>query len=244
MPGKGFYLYVIFIIVFLLMHFTGIIAGDLPYIYNAIITFSVTFLSLLVLDKLYSGRSFKQVISDLGFRSTHFQNIVPGILIFFFLLFTYPLLALLLDAELVLHEEWLMNLVGVCLTGGLAEEIFFRGFLFRHLREKMTFSRAALISMTLFTIAHLMMFVYMPWPVALLSTILAITMSIPLGYLFERGNNSVWSPAIVHATARTIGLVITTTEHKFMNMSLYWLVTCMIVPWLVLLIYKNFRMIL
>lgn len=234
-----FRLYFLFTAVFLIMHGTGVVAGQLPYIYNALISFSVVLLALLVSEKWYSGKTYKKTIEDLGFHRTRFSGIVPGIIISVALLFLYPLFGYILNTKIALHDSWLPNLAGICLTGGLMEEMFFRGFLFRHLRESMTFRKAVLVSAMLFTAAHLLLFTYMDWAIALSSTLLAVFMSVPLAWLFERGGNTVWSPAILHATIRTIGLVVTTSETHFMPLALLWMLGGMVVPYLVLLCYRD-----
>lgn len=236
-----FYLYLLFVAVFLLMHGAGLAAGQLPYICNALISFSVVLLALLFAEKWYSGNPFTKIMDDLGFRRAHFTRIVPGIIISTALLLLYPVLGYLLHTEMVLHDSWLPNLIGICLTGGLMEEMFFRGFLFRHLRESMHFRKAVLVSAILFTAAHLLLFTYMDWAIALSSTLLAVFMSVPLAWLFERGGNTVWSPALLHATIRTIGLVVTTSEAHFMPLALLWMLGGMVVPYLVLLFYSDFR---
>ena len=49
-----------------------------------------------------------------------------------------------------------------------------------------------------FVAVHLMLFFSMPWPIALVSTILAVIISFPLAYLFELGGATIWAPAILH----------------------------------------------
>jgi membrane protease YdiL (CAAX protease family) len=201
----------------------------------------VVLLSLLTFEKWYTGDTFKQILRNLGFGKTLLTRLVPGIIICVVLILLYPLLGFLLHAELSLHADWLLNLAGLCLTGGLAEELFFRGFLFRHLREKMTFKKAVFVSMLLFTIAHLLLFTYMEWPIALSATVLAVSIAVPLAYLFENADNTVWAPALVHTTVRTVGLVITTSEEHMIPLALAWMAACMIVPYVVLLFFKDFR---
>lgn len=234
-------LYFIFVIVFLAMHLTGSVMAEMRYICNALVTFSVVAISLILLDKWHSGNSMPKCMRNLGLHSASLISLLPGIYISLALLLSYPLLSLLLGAELRLHEDWLLNLAGLCLTAGLAEEMLFRGFLFRHLREQMTYKKAALVSLLIFSAAHLVMFTYMEWSIAFTSTLLAVFMSVPLAYLFEHGDNTVWAPAMVHTTVRTIGLVVTTSEEPFMPLALTWMAACMLVPYLVLLFYKDFR---
>ena len=244
MPRPPSHLYLLFTAVFLLMHGTGVVAGQLPYIYNALISFSVVLLALVIAEKWYSGKPYTKIIENLGFHSNRFAGIVPGIIISVALLFLYPVFGHILNTRIALHESWLPNLIGICLTGGLMEEMFFRGFLFRHLRERMNFRKAVFVSAILFTAAHLLLFTYMDWAIALSSTLLAVFMSVPLAWLFERAGNTVWSPAMLHATIRTIGLVVTTSEENFMPLALLWMLGGMVVPYLVLLFYSDFRNIL
>lgn len=241
MLRSPFQLYAGFIAVFLVMHGAGVLAGQLPYIFNALITFSAVLFALLVFEKAYTGKSYGKIIEDLGFQKARFADIVPGIVISTALLLLYPVFGYLLNTKITLHEDWLPNLAGICLTGGLMEEMFFRGFLFRHLRESMSFKKAVWVSALLFSAAHLLLFTYMDWPIALSSTLLAVFMSVPLAWLFEWGGNAVWSPAILHATIRTIGLVVGTSESKFMSLALMWMLGGMVVPYLVLLFYVGFR---
>lgn len=216
-------------------------AEKLPYIINALITFPVVLVSLLMFDKWYSGVSYNQVLSNLGLHKASFKKTFPGILISVFLLTLYPVFYFIFGFKIYLNISWLLNLAGLFLTGGLAEEMFFRGFLFRHLRDSMNFKKAALTSMVLFAAAHLVMFTYMNWSVALFSTVLAVAISVPMSYLFEKADNTVWSPAIVHTTIRTIGLVVSAPEINFMQMSLLWMTGCMIIPIFVVFCYKDFR---
>lgn len=104
----------------------------------------------------------------------------------------------------------------------------------------MSFKKASLTSMLLFAAVHLMMFTYMDWSVALFSTLLAVAISIPMSFLFESAENTVWSPAIVHTTVRTIGLVVTASEENFMQMTLIWMTGCMLIPVIVIMFYKDF----
>jgi membrane protease YdiL (CAAX protease family) len=234
-------LYSIFATAFLVMHFTGAMAAGLPYILNALITSVIVFGALLLLLKRNSKSSLNKIISETGLKKSSLKSISPGIIISIVLVLAYPLLSLLLNAKIMLAKNWLLNLAGLFLTGGLTEEMLFRGYLFGSLRRKISFRKAVLISAICFTLAHLVMFTYMDWPVALLSTLLAVATSVPLAFLFEKGNNTVWSPAIVHTAIRAIGLVVTVDEKYFMQFSMMWIAACMILPYIVLMFYEEFR---
>lgn len=241
MQNSKLNLYMIFIATFLVMHFTGVVVSDLPYLLNGLITSGTVLVVLLVLLLSTSEYSFKDTVRSIGIHGTNLKGIFPGIIISTVLLLTYPLIGHLFNAEVSLVQNWPLNLVGLLLTGGLTEEVLFRGYFFGSLRRKMSFRKAVVISAVFFTLAHLLLFAYMDWPVALLSTLLAIASSVPLAFLFEFGNGTVWSPALVHTSIRTVGLVVTTNEHHFGQFSLLWIIASIVVPYIVLLFYKDFR---
>ena len=234
-------LYLVFILAFLVMHFTGLLVKDLPYISNAVIVFALVLSTVLLISRVFYASDVESTFSEIGFRKAGLQEILPGIIISVVLLFMYPLLGYLLGTEIRMTNNWQLNMIGLLLTGGLAEEILFRGFLFRRLRLQMGFKKAAFISTIVFAMAHLLLFIYLNWTVALLSTLLAAGLSLPFAYLFERGGNALWSPALVHATIRTVGLVFTTDQQNFMALSSAWIIMSLVIPYIVLLLYKDFR---
>jgi len=232
--------YITFFTVFLVMHFTGLLVAGLPYVLNAMIT-SLVVLGTLLVCVWRKGDRLPDLAKKTGTGKATRKDLLPGLVLATALLLSYPLLGAFLHAELFLAKDWLLNLAGLFLTGGLTEEILFRGYLFGGLRQKQDFRKAAINTAIFFSMAHLLLFAYMSWPVALLSTLLAGASAVPLAFLFEKGNNTVWSPAIVHTVIRTIGLVITTDEKHFPLFSLLWITLCMIIPYLVLFFYRDFR---
>lgn len=236
--------YLIFIAAFLILHFTGLAVIKMPYIINAAIVFVAVLLAIFLPSKWFLEKSFKSTIRDIGFSKVSFKKIMPGIIISALLLTMYPVLGYILNAKINAAENWQLNLIGLLLTAGLLEEMLFRGFLFGGLRRFMSFKKAVFVSTIVFTIAHLLLFLYFSWPVALLSTLLAAGLSLPLAYLFEKGENTIWSPALVHAAIRTIGMVFTTDERNMMALTATWIITSLVVPYIVLVIYRPFRNIL
>ena len=241
MNKQNIQVYFVFFAAFIVMHYTGEALIKLPYIVNAVIVFAAVFIIILLLNRLVHGKSMKTTIHDIGLRKANLSELAPGIFVSTALLCTYPLLGYLLNTGISLTDKWQWNIIGLMFTGGIAEEMLFRGYLFGSLRKSMSFRKAAFISTICFALAHLVMFIYMDWPVALLSTMLAVAISAPLAFLFERGNKTVWSPAIVHTAIRTIGLVVTVDEKHFMQFSLLWITACMILPYIVLMFYKEFK---
>jgi membrane protease YdiL (CAAX protease family) len=101
-----------------------------------------------------------------------------------------------------------VDLGGLFALHGVAEEVLFRGFAFHNLRIGRTFGRAALLSLVLFGIAHLYLFTNMPPALALFATFLSLASAYPLAYLFERGNNTIWAPAVLHTQVHAISFFV------------------------------------
>jgi membrane protease YdiL (CAAX protease family) len=101
------------------------------------------------------------------------------------------------------HERPLaLYMIKYAVGQGLAEELCFRGFVFRLLRPGRSFARAALSSGTLFAIVHLTSLLKGFSTDNLLSvgfsTLYAFVLAFPFALLFERGGNSIWGVAFVH----------------------------------------------
>lgn len=96
------------------------------------------------------------------------------------------------------YPGWLSLVPGLFAQAGMAEEVLFRGYLFGQLRVGRTFWQAATASMVPFVGVHLILFLTMPWPIALASVLLSVIISFPLARLFELGGNTIWAPAVLH----------------------------------------------
>jgi membrane protease YdiL (CAAX protease family) len=119
----------------------------------------------------------------------------------------YLVAARVLGLDLALRAEWPLVLVGVFLFNGLAEEMVWRGFAFRHLREGRTFRRAVLWSMPLIALTHVPILLANGPLVGVLAMVSAAITCLPLAYLYERGGRTIWAPALVHATVDTWALL-------------------------------------
>ena len=127
------------------------------------------------------------------------------------------------------YPGWISLLPGLFAQAGIAEEVLFRGYLFRHLRVGRTFWRAAAVSMLPFVSVHLILFFSMPWPIAVASVLLAIIISFPLAYLFELGGDTIWAPAILHFVIQATVKVIV-FAHGAESFALVWMAVSAVVP--------------
>ena len=135
-----------------------------------------------------------------------------------------------------LRSDALMLALGMFAQGGIAEEVVFRGFLFRRLRITRTFWRAACLAAVPFVIVHAVMFVTLEFYVALSSLLLALCISFPFAWLFERAGNSIWPPAIVHAIIQGTIKVVDAPADQFASLALFWMAVGATVPWVFFLL--------
>jgi membrane protease YdiL (CAAX protease family) len=129
------------------------------------------------------------------------------------LLAYFPIFSMATGNPLRPVAGWPWLALGLFAQGGLAEEALFRGYLFRRLRERHSFRRAAWLSMVPFTAIHLVLFATLPAPLAAASVLLAVATAFPLTHLFEMGGGNVWAPALLHGTIQTIKLIEPPATH-------------------------------
>jgi membrane protease YdiL (CAAX protease family) len=86
--------------------------------------------------------------------------------------------------------------VTAVIVAPLAEEIFFRGFMFRGIRKRIGFEWAAIISAALFAMAHM----------SAESLIPIFLLGLMLAWLYHK-TKSVWPCIIVHAAYNSIGVI-------------------------------------
>ena len=86
--------------------------------------------------------------------------------------------------------------VAVVLVGPVAEETFFRGFVFAGLRSRYDWRLAAGMSAALFAAAHLELTFFLP----------AFALGYLFAYLYQR-SNSIWPGLILHMLLNGIALV-------------------------------------
>ena len=190
----------------------------------------------VVTEIVLTGRTPVQAAAALGLRRPRGAVWLQTILIVALLLLYFPLFSLLTGTTIRIRPDALLLLPGLFAQGGIAEELVFRGFLFRHLRENRTFWRAALLSAVPFTAVHLLLFSTLEPVLAVLSIAIALSMSFPLAWLFERSGNSVWSPALVHFVAQGAVKLAGTDGDRFLIMAMGWMVLSALIPWLAFLI--------
>jgi membrane protease YdiL (CAAX protease family) len=191
----------------------------------------IVLIAALLVERLITGRPLPEAARALGLGRPGVGSLLAAFLVSLLLLAFYPIFAAVTGARLALVEGWPWLAVGIFAQGGIAEELLFRGFLFRHLRQRRGFWRAAFLSMLVFAAVHLLLIAVMSPPVAIAATLLAVATSFPLARLFEQGANTLWAPALVHAVIQSIKLV-QFPETFATSSTLAWMAACAVIPYL------------
>jgi membrane protease YdiL (CAAX protease family) len=126
---------------------------------------------------------------------------------------------------------WVWLMIGTFAFHGLAEELVWRGYVYRHLRERRSFGRAVLASMPFVMAAHIPIVIESGWLVGGAALLVAAVTAIPLSYLYDLGRGTIWAPAVVHAGIDTFKTVDVTTP----GLPLMLAAAAMVLPFLVFL---------
>ncbi|MBC7985428.1 MAG: CPBP family intramembrane metalloprotease [Sphingomonadaceae bacterium] len=151
------------------------------------------------------------------------------------LILYFPVFAAVSGARITVMGGAAMLALGMFAQGGVAEEVVFRGFLFRRLRAGRSFWRAAWIAAIPFVAVHALLFLSLDFPIALASLLLALSLSFPLSWIFEVSGNSIWPPAIIHATLQAAPKLVDAGE-DFTLLAMGWIVLGGVVPWALFLL--------
>lgn len=144
----------------------------------------------------------------LGFGRPTARGLGVAAVVSALVLLVYPLVTAVSGAAIVLRPDWPWLLVGLFALHGLAEEIVWRGYVFRRLRVGRSFPAAAALSMPLIAVTHIPIAVASGPAIGLGAMAVAATTAVPLAYLFETGRGTLWAPALVHTAIDSFKLVL------------------------------------
>lgn len=159
---------------------------------------SLVVVTCLAAERVLFGRPMPRAARELGLGTSAARGMAAAAAIALALLLVLPAYAWAVGARLEFYPRWAWLVPGLFAQAGIAEEILFRGYLFRHLRRGRTFWQAALLAAAPFILVHLLLFLTLPWPLALAALSLAVVVSFPFAHLFEIGGRTIWAPALVH----------------------------------------------
>jgi membrane protease YdiL (CAAX protease family) len=170
----------------------------------------ITAVTMLCLAVVFQAWFFQgpplEALRQLGYGRPRWRAIVVALILSGVMLLFFPAVSVITGVRLGLNSGWLWTLAGIVVFNGLAEETLFRGYVFGNLRQGRSFLHAGFISLLLFAAAHLYLFVGNPFIIALAGTLVALIAAFPMAYLFERGNNTIWAPVILHIVVHGIRL--------------------------------------
>lgn len=199
---------------------------------------AVSLAALFLLEILIFKRSFLEAFRFLGFGKPDKRTFIVTAIIGLITLLFFPIFSIKTGAIISIPDNWLWKLSGIIAIHGVAEEALFRGFLFHHLRAGRTFNRAAFLSLLVFAAAHVYLFTYMPALLALFATLLSLASAYSFAYLFERGGNTIWAPALLHTSIHAVSFFDISESHVMLA-GVVWMTVWVIAVWLVYVFRKR-----
>lgn len=199
----------------------------------------IVMIAAILVEFLLTRARPGEPLSVLGLRSPQASGAMWALIICAGMLAFYPIYALAAGFELRLRPDWLTLLPGLFAQGGIAEEIVFRGFLFRHIRDGRSFVRAALLASIPFIAVHLLLFLSMDFMIAMAALLVAVSISFPLAWLFERSGQSIWPCALVHFVIQGSIKVVDVPSEHFLVMATAWMLLSATAPWLFFLVLRQ-----
>jgi len=143
----------------------------------------------------------------------------------------YPAFSRLVS-PLHLLPDWPWRLVGLLAYHGVAEELAWRGYTFRRIRQGRSFGAAVAWTMPLIAATHVPILVTVGPMVGAAAIVVAAATCVPLAYLWERGGRTIWPPALVHAAIDVFKLVEVPTGETALTFSLGLAAVSALVPFL------------
>ena len=189
----------------------------------------------LAMQRVLFRQPFHAAIVWLGLTRSTTRGVAAGIAIGLLLLLVIPVYAVHAGVAVKWYPGGTGLLVGLMAQGGVAEEVLFRGYLFGHARGGRPFWRAVALAMGPFVAVHLLLFVTLPWFLALASVALAAATTPPLARLYELGGRSIWPPALVHFVMQGAIKLIILPADVSIRLPLIWMLGCATLPYLVFL---------
>ena len=165
-------------------------------------------LTAVAVEMLQHKTSAADGLRRLGLGRPGGRAIVVAAAVSGVVLLVFPLTFAVSGAAVQLRPDWLWLLLGIFAFHGLAEELVWRGFAFRRLREGRSFWSATWWTMPLIAVSHLPIMFTMGPVIGIGALAVAAVTSMPLAYLYETGRGTIWAPAMVHTAIDSFKLVV------------------------------------
>ena len=153
-------------------------------------------------------RPLREAVRALGLGRPDRRSVTVSAAISALVLLVWPATALLTGASIPLRPDWPVVLVGILTLHGLAEELVWRGFVFRRLAQGRSFWTAVCWSMPLIAVTHIPIVVTSGPAIGFGAMLVAAITSIALSRLYVMGGGTLWAPALLHAAIDSFKLVV------------------------------------
>jgi membrane protease YdiL (CAAX protease family) len=198
---------------------------------HGVVVFLVVVALAFAVETASSRRRPLDALAALGLRAPRRDVLLAALTYCVGALAFYPVYAVARELTIAVRPAAFILAIGIFAQGGIAEELVFRGFLFRRLRETRTFWRAAAIAAIPFIAVHALLFLTLDPITAAAALSVSLSMSFPLAWLFERSGNSVWPCALVHAVTQGAIKLIEVDPAAFQPLALAWMAIAALGPW-------------
>ena len=227
-------------LVFALFHWTasalGSDRGQAGLLVGAIVVAAT-----LAAERALFGRPVSLAAREVGLGVPDARGMLAAAGACALLLLVFPVAAAPSGARVVLDERWPVLLPGLFAQGGIAEEVLFRGYLYRRVRAGRTFWRAVALAAVPFVAVHLILFATMPWPIALAAVLLSAIVGAPLAHLFELGGGTIWAPALLHCTIQG-AIKLVSLAPPDARLPVIWMAASAVLPFLVFVLPRRERL--
>jgi membrane protease YdiL (CAAX protease family) len=200
---------------------------------------AVVLLVGLLVERVAFGVRPREALRLLGFGQPGWRALLLACVIGALVQLVYPVAAAMTGTTFTLRPDWLWLLIGLFAFHGLAEELVWRGYAYRRLRQGRSFGRTVLWTMPLVAVSHVPIVINSGPVVGAAALLVAAITSIPLAYLFDTGRSSIWAPAVVHTAIDTFKLVVIPTA-ALTTFPLMLSAVSIVVPLLVLFVPRRF----
>ena len=210
-----------------------LLTGRIDQTLAAIAVAAAMMVVAFLIERWSFGRDIPHAFVALGLSRPRRAAMAVSLAIIVVMAAFFPVYSLATGVPIELRPDWLWVLLGAIALNGVAEETLFRGFVFGHLRQAgQSFWRAGLISLVIFGLVHLYLFVQNPPLVATLALIVAVAAAFPLAFLYERAGNVIWAGVVLHVGTHFFRLV-DIPDAQYMSVAVTWLVLQIGLPFLV-----------
>ena len=197
-----------------------------------LIVLAIVLLTCLGVERAIFCQAIGRALRSLGLGRPAARGWIVAIGVVAALLLILVALARSSAVSLEITADALQLMPGLFAQGGVAEETLFRGYLYRHFRMRRSAWHAGTLAMLPFAAVHVLLFLVLPWHIALIALLAAAALSFPLAHLFEISGNSLWPPALVHFAIQAVPKVTVVTGVTSSGFAIFWMILATVVLWL------------